>query len=132
MTDSDFYEISIDAQAARMELLALPALKAWDITDCQPKLIKIRENAVFRVTRADGFDAALRIHRYNYHSDAALQSELRWRYRTIEESSYCSLGFEMFIDDTPFHHESDVPNSRDVGEWIPGDRNEICLVTWLN
>ena len=78
MTDSDFYEIGIDARAARMELLALQALKAWDITDCQPKLIKIRENAVFRVTRADGFDAALRIHRYNYHSDAALQSELNW------------------------------------------------------
>ncbi|MDA0229750.1 MAG: phosphotransferase [Proteobacteria bacterium] len=78
MTDSDFYKISIDARAARMERLAVQALKAWDITDCRPQLVKIRENAVFRVTRADGFDAALRIHRFDYHSDAALQSELSW------------------------------------------------------
>ena len=74
---TDFYKIGIDARAERMQRLAIEALKAWNITDCQPKLIKIRENAVFRVTRADGFDAALRIHRYNYHSDTALQSDFR-------------------------------------------------------
>ncbi len=61
---TDFYKIGIDARAARMQRLALEALKAWDITDCEPELIKIRENAVFRIRRADGFDAALRIHRY--------------------------------------------------------------------
>ena len=61
-----------------MQRLALEALKAWDITDCEPELIKIRENAVFRIRRADGFDAALRIHRHGYHSAAALQSELSW------------------------------------------------------
>ena len=75
---TDFYKIGIDARAARMQRLALEALKAWDITDCEPELIKIRENAVFRIRRANGFDAALRIHRYGYHSDAALQSELSW------------------------------------------------------
>ncbi len=75
---TDFYEIGVEARAARMREMALEALKSWGITDCQPQLIKIRENTVFRVTTADGTDAALRIHRYGYHSDAALQSELSW------------------------------------------------------
>ena len=75
---TDFYKIGIDARAERMQRLAIEALKAWNIADCQPQLIKIRENAVFRIKLADGFDAALRIHRYGYHSDAALQSELSW------------------------------------------------------
>ena len=75
---TDFYKIGIDARAERMQRLAIEALKAWNIADCQPQLIKIRENAVFRIKLPDGFDAALRIHRYGYHSDAALQSELSW------------------------------------------------------
>ena len=75
---TDFYKIGIEARAVRMQQLALQALKSWGITECRPQLVKIRENAVFRITLADGFDAALRIHRHGYHSDAALQSELSW------------------------------------------------------
>ena len=54
---TDFYKISIDARAERMQRLAIEALKAWSIADCQPQLIKIRENAVFRIKLADGFPA---------------------------------------------------------------------------
>ena len=50
----------------------------WGVTSCEPHLIKFRENAVYRVIAPDGRPAALRIHRYGYHSDAALQSELAW------------------------------------------------------
>lgn len=75
---SDFYETGLDEQARRMTRLAVEALKSWGVTDAAPKLIKIRENAVFRVTSPDGAQAALRIHRHGYHSDAALESELQW------------------------------------------------------
>ena len=46
--------------------------------DCQISLIKLRENAVYSVTAADGRRAALRLHRPNYHSEQALRSELQW------------------------------------------------------
>ena len=120
---TDFYDIGIEARAARMQTLAMEALKAWDIADCQPQLIKIRENAVFRIRLADGFDAALRIHRYGYHSDAALQSELSWMQALqqdgIEVPELIPAGSgALFIT-----AESDgVPEPRqiDMVKWLPG------------
>ena len=75
---TDFYTIGLDARAERMARLAVEALKSWGITDCTPELVKIRENAVFRVPAPGGGEAALRIHRHAYHSDVALESELQW------------------------------------------------------
>jgi Ser/Thr protein kinase RdoA (MazF antagonist) len=57
---------------------ARTALMRWQLPDQQPHLIKYRENAVFRVTLADGGLAALRLHRAGYHSQQALASELAW------------------------------------------------------
>jgi len=124
MTDSDFYKIAIDARAARMQSLAVQALKAWDIADCQPRLVKIRENAVFRVTTADGFDAALRIHRYDYHSDAALQSELSWM-RALQQdgidvpaiipASSGALFVTAGVDSVP------EPRQVDMVKWLDGE-----------
>lgn len=54
------------------------ALRYWNLPDQTPALLKYRENAVFRVTLADGGKAALRLHRPGYHSRAALASELAW------------------------------------------------------
>jgi Ser/Thr protein kinase RdoA (MazF antagonist) len=54
------------------------ALARWKLPDQQPKLIKYRENAVFRVTLENGAAAALRLHRPGYHSQDALSSELVW------------------------------------------------------
>ncbi len=124
MTDSDFYKISINARAARMERLAVQALKSWGIADCQPKLIKFRENAVFRVTRSDGFDAALRIHRHNYHSDAALQSELSWmralhqngiKVPEIIPANSGALIITAGVDGIP------EPRQVDMLEWLDGE-----------
>ncbi len=61
-----------DAQA-----LAREAQAAWGGTD-EPKLIKLRENAVFEVTLPDVGRAALRLHRIGYQTEDAIRSELWW------------------------------------------------------
>lgn len=57
---------------------ACEALQHWSLGGQWPKLLKYRENAVFRVELADGSPAALRLHRPGYHSEGALLSELIW------------------------------------------------------
>ncbi len=57
---------------------AKAALRAWNVPDCTPRLIKNRENAVFEVIAPDGDRAALRLHRPGYQTDAAIRSELIW------------------------------------------------------
>lgn len=54
------------------------ALRAWDVPDCTPRLIKNRENAVFEVVAPDGTRAALRLHRPRYQTDTAIRSEVIW------------------------------------------------------
>ena len=75
---SDFFQLGANEQSARLTGLATNALKAWGVTDCQPRLIKYRENAVFEVKTGSGKRAALRVHRQGYHDDASLESELNW------------------------------------------------------
>jgi len=65
-------------QAARYEKLAQEALACWRIQDAKLSLMKIRENAVFRVDTKCGRRHAIRIHRGGYHSDVELESELCW------------------------------------------------------
>ena len=75
---TDFYRLPLDERAERLRTLARDALLRWGVEDCEPEIVKYRENAVFRVETADGRDAVLRVHRHGYHSDAALRSELAW------------------------------------------------------
>ena len=75
---TDFYRLPLDERAERLRALASVALTRWGVRDCEPEIIKYRENAVFRVAAADGRDAVFRVHRHGYHSDAALRSELAW------------------------------------------------------
>lgn len=63
---------------ARLKELADCALKRWDLQVSVVDAIKVRENAVFRVTCRDGRRAVLRIHRRGYHSSATLRSEFEW------------------------------------------------------
>lgn len=44
----------------------------------QPEPVKVRENAVFRMVLPDGRDAALRLHRPDYQTEAAIRAELSW------------------------------------------------------
>lgn len=50
----------------------------WRLPHQVPQLLKYRENAVFMVRLPGGGKAALRLHRPDYHSAAALASELVW------------------------------------------------------
>lgn len=61
-----------------LKRMARRALARWALPDQQPELLKYRENAVFRVRLANGGQAALRLHRPGYHSQASLRSELLW------------------------------------------------------
>lgn len=63
---------------ADLQRLARQAIRAWNLPEQEPELLKYRENAVFKVYLADGAKAALRLHRPGYHSEAALRSELEW------------------------------------------------------
>ena len=75
---TEFYRLPLDERAERLRALARDALLRWGVGDCEPEIVKYRENAVFRVVAADGRDAVLRVHRHGYHSDAGLRSELAW------------------------------------------------------
>lgn len=74
---SDFFDTDAETQAARLETAGRAALKHWNIDDASLHLIKYRENAVFRVDHT-GPRRAMRLHRYGYHSDDELLSELKW------------------------------------------------------
>lgn len=54
------------------------ALPMWDIKVTDMQVIKVRENAVFRMTLDDGTKLAARVHRPGYHSNEALASEFSW------------------------------------------------------
>ncbi len=74
----DFYALSPDDQLERLHQLAHVALDQWHGTFERVTPVKYRENAVFSAYDGDGRRFALRIHRYGYHLDAALRSELLW------------------------------------------------------
>ena len=120
---TDFHTMGLDERARRMRRLALAALKSWDIADGQPELVKIRENAVFRVTAPDGAQAALRIHRHGYHTDAALESELQWMRAlhrdgigvpAIVPARTGALFITASVDGVP------EPRQVDMVKWLPG------------
>lgn len=76
---TDFYELPTDLQVHHLMELCVAALPMWGIGKAGIKLLKYRENAVFGVVDlSTGVRYAMRVHRYNYHSDEALVSELGW------------------------------------------------------
>jgi Ser/Thr protein kinase RdoA (MazF antagonist) len=76
----NFYQLAPAQQAERFATFARQAITRWGITpDADLVLLKHRENAVFRVQEPEiGQKFILRIHRFNYHSDPELRSELQW------------------------------------------------------
>lgn len=55
-----------------------PLMAQWGLQAREVRLVKARENAVFRVVDMAGRAYALRCHRQGYHDHAALRSELAW------------------------------------------------------
>lgn len=121
---SDFYRLSIEERSERMRRLAIAALKHWDIPDAEPVLVKLRENAVFRVAGPDGRPAALRIHRHGYHTDAALESELLWM-QALKADGIDVPGVVPTRTGALFVtvDAAGVPEPRQVDmlEWLPGE-----------
>lgn len=75
----EFYLLAPQQQVSALEVMANKAVKKWAISEPVLWLLKYRENCVFGVKDGiSGDKYALRIHRPGYHSNAALNSELRW------------------------------------------------------
>ena len=97
------------------------ALPLWGMSGARFELVKVRENAVFRITNHDGSQYALRVHRAGYHSDAALRSEFAWM-RALNESGIRTPRVAEAIGGALFKHVASrlIPEVRqvDVLEWI--------------
>lgn len=86
MLMENFNSLQTEEQERRLAALASKALACWNIKDAELALIKYRENAVYKVSdRSSKVCYALRVHRYGYHNDDELLSELAWM-ETINES----------------------------------------------
>lgn len=75
-----FYKLPIAEQEQRYEDLVRRALPLWDIKRNSPlELLKIRENAVFRLfDRDENKKYVVRVHRAYYHSHSEIRSEWKW------------------------------------------------------
>lgn len=74
---TDYFTLDPSEQIVLLEAAARDALAHWDLEGASLDLIKHRENAVFEV-KIGAFRGALRLHRFGYHSDIELLSELQW------------------------------------------------------
>lgn len=74
------HDLSSADAAARLTEVARQALARYDLPpDTGVELLELSENATFRVDDpATGTPSVLRVHRLNYHSPAAIRSELHW------------------------------------------------------
>lgn len=122
---SDFYQRTPEQQAEGFEMLALAALDRWGIKEPELTLIKMRENAVFRVDAPGQPPVALRIHRHQYHSDDSLRSELLWM-KALEQAG---IDVPRVIPSTAGNlfekvASAPVPEARqvDLFQWIEGDQ----------
>ena len=120
---TDFYKLTPAEQGKCMQGLAEEALKRWNLEGAELTLIKMRENAVFRIDTSGGERYVLRVHRYNYHSDASLHSQLQW----TAALSASGLDLPPIIPTTtgePFCkvQSSGVPELRqvDLSVWVGG------------
>lgn len=71
----------------RLAKLAANSLRLWDVpADATARLINLSENATYLVEGSDGYRSILRIHRENYHSRNAIETELAWMRALNHES----------------------------------------------
>ncbi|MBT8079938.1 MAG: phosphotransferase [Gammaproteobacteria bacterium] len=121
---TDFFSLTPEQQAQRMQAAGADALRRWGIQGAELSLIKYRENAVFRVDH-DGGRHALRMHRAGYHSDDELRSELQWM-QALQDAGIRTptvvptQAGELFVK----HAAAGLPGSIqvDLFEWISGEQ----------
>ena len=79
-----------DQEIKTIKKLAQSSLIKWNLNGAELALLKHRENTVFKVT--DTFTSkkyALRIHREDYHTKAALESEVNWMEALDNNGVHC-------------------------------------------
>ena len=122
---SDFYELTPDEQEARYRQLAKLVLPEWGLGDATLTMIKMRENAVFRVDTPDGRKEILRIHRANYHTNDELRSELRWIQALAAAGVDTpdvipTVSGELFL--VPESGLAGLPRQIDMFAWVDGEQ----------
>ena len=125
VTTTDFYALDPSEQDRRIRELAAEALPLWGMGDAELELIDHRENAVFRVDTRDGERYAFRIHRYGYHTSAALESELEWMRALAADGIDVPRVVPATSGELSATVESTaVPEPRqvDLFEWIEGEQ----------
>ncbi len=120
-TINDFSKSPIPEQEAILLKLAYQSLSAWEL-EGQLRLIKQRENAVYELVTNEGQRYALRIHRANYHSNAALDSERSW----IKALGEFGLGVPNLIP-TKSGQSITIQDSDEIDEI-----RQIDLLAWVN
>lgn len=69
--------------------LAARAAGLWGALAGPPRLVALRENAVFETRLADGRRTALRLHRPGYRDHAAVEAEMVWTERLADAGFAC-------------------------------------------
>ena len=122
---TDFYDLTPEEQSDRYRQLAQLALAEWGLEEAALSIIKMRENAVFKVAPADGRKAILRIHRANYHDNDELRSELQWMQALsmdgIETPEVIpALSGDLFL--APDSTLAGLPRQIDMFSWVDGEQ----------
>lgn len=122
---TDFYELTPDKQALCYQQLAEKVLPEWGLQEATLSMIKMRENAVFKVESKEKGKLVLRIHRADYHSDAALRSELQWISALSEAGIETPAVIPSMNGDLFVKSESNLagkPRQIDMFAWVDGEQ----------
>ena len=122
---TDFYTLTPDQQEAHYWQLAELVLPEWGLEGASLSMIKMRENAVFKLETVEGTKQVLRIHRSGYHSDDALRSELQWIQALAQAGIETprvipTRAGELFI--TPDSRLAGLPRQIDMFAWVDGEQ----------
>ena len=124
---TDLYQLPLAELEKRYETLVRDALPLWDIDPDSPlALLKLRENAVFRVLDgATGGKYVVRVHRAGYHTDDELRSEWQWM-NSLREYGVLTPVLRYSGNNRMFEivESAEVPEARqvDIVEWIEGEQ----------
>ena len=73
------FDLPLQTSLSYLQKLAERSLSLWDVPeDARVRLINVSENTTYLVEASQGYKAILRIHRENYHTLRAIESELAW------------------------------------------------------
>jgi Ser/Thr protein kinase RdoA (MazF antagonist) len=122
---TDFYKLTPEQQEEAYKQLAELVLPEWGLQEAGLGMIKMRENAVFKVETPEGNKQVLRIHRAGYHSDDALRSELQWIQALAKEGIETpqvipTNSDQLFV--VPDSTLAGLPRQIDMFAWVDGEQ----------